>query len=395
VGRHRVCIPPGRRLFEVVVKSSREPVGSCPGSLQAFPRVFEKLQSDYQRFLELESALVDPDVVSDGSRLAALAKERGSLAKVALPYGRYLELSRLIAEAEAMVEAEAASDPEMRIYAEGELEALKDKQRVVGDALRDLIYDRQAGADHAAMIFEIRAGTGGDEAALFVRDLTEMYRRYAESMRWHFEPLEMVPTELGGFREISFGIKGEGAFRHLQFESGGHRVQRVPATETQGRIHTSAATVAVLPEPEEIDIVIRSEDLQTDVMRSGGPGGQHQNKTESGVRITHLPSGIVVNCRDERSQHKNRAKAMRILRSRLYDSITEKARTERDLQRRTLIGSGDRSQRIRTYSFPQNRVTDHRIGLTLYNLDRVMMGDLAQLTTALIDHDRREQLGEV
>jgi peptide chain release factor 1 len=222
-----------------------------------------------------------------------------------------------------------------------------------------------------------------------------MYRRYAESMRWHFEPLEMVPTELGGFREISFGIKGEGAFRHLQFESGGHRVQRVPATETQGRIHTSAATVAVLPEPEEIDIVIRSEDLQTDVMRSGGPGGQHQNKTESGVRITHLPSGIVVNCRDERSQHKNRAKAMRILRSRLYDSITEKARTERDLQRRTLIGSGDRSQRIRTYSFPQNRVTDHRIGLTLYNLDRVMMGDLAQLTTALIDHDRREQLGEV
>jgi peptide chain release factor 1 len=245
------------------------------------------------------------------------------------------------------------------------------------------------------MIFEIRAGTGGDEAALFVRDLTEMYRRFAESMGWSFEPLEMVPTELGGFREVSFGVKGEGAFRHLQFESGGHRVQRVPATETQGRIHTSAATVAVLPEPEEVDIVIRPEDLQVDVMRSGGPGGQHQNKTESGVRITHLPTGTVVNCRDERSQHKNKAKAMRILRSRLYEAVTEKARSERDQARRTLIGSGDRSQRIRTYNFPQNRVTDHRIGLTLYNLDRVILGDLAPLTTALIDHDRREQLGEV
>ena len=244
------------------------------------------------------------------------------------------------------------------------------------------------------MIFEIRAGTGGDEAALFVRDLMEMYRRYAEAMRWSFEVLELVPTELGGFREASFGVTGEGAFRHLQFESGGHRVQRVPVTETQGRIHTSAATVAVLPEPEEVDVVIRTEDLQVDVMRSGGPGGQHQNKTESGVRITHLPSGIVVNCRDERSQHKNKAKAMRILRSRIYEQMTEKARSERDERRRTLIGSGDRSQRIRTYSFPQNRVTDHRVGLTLYNLDRIMMGDLGTLTTALIDHDRREQLGE-
>ena len=355
--------------------------------------MFEKLQADYQRFQELEAALLDPAVAADGNRVTALAKERGSLAKVALPYGRYLDLSRQIAEAESLCRAE--SDPEMRSYAEAERDALHDRQRAIGEALRDFIYDRQAGADHAAMIFEIRAGTGGDEAALFARDLMEMYRRFAETMRWSFEPLDMVPTELGGFREVSFGIKGEGAFRHLQFESGGHRVQRVPETETQGRIHTSAATVAVLPEPEDVDIVIRTEDLQVEVMRSGGPGGQHQNKTESGVRITHLPSGIVVNCRDERSQHKNRAKAMRILRSRIYEQITEKARSERDQARRTLIGSGDRSQRIRTYSFPQNRVTDHRIGLTLYNLDRVIMGDLAALTSALIDHDRREQLGEV
>jgi peptide chain release factor 1 len=355
--------------------------------------VFEKLQADYQRFREVEAALLDPEVAVDGVRMAALAKERGTLAKLALPYARYLELGRQISEAEALAAAE--TDFEMRAYAEAELATLRARQQEVGEALRDLLYDHQAGTDRASLIIEIRAGTGGDEAALFARDLFEMYQRFADQRGWKFETLELVPTELGGFREVSFGISGAGAYRHLQFESGGHRVQRVPVTETQGRIHTSAATVAVLPEPEEVDIVIRPEDLQIDVMRAGGPGGQHQNKTESGVRITHLPSGVVVNCRDERSQHKNKAKAMRILRSRLFEQIEEKARSERDQTRRTLIGSGDRSQRIRTYNFPQNRVTDHRIGLTLYNLDRVMQGDLAPLTTALIDHDRREQLGEV
>ncbi len=354
--------------------------------------MFEKLQADYQRFREVESALLDPSVAVDPSRLAALAKERGTLAKLALPYGRYLELGREIAEAEAMAGAE--SDHELKQYYLDEAAVLKAQEADVGDALRNALYDRVAGADHAAMIFEIRAGTGGDEAALFARDLYEMYRRYAETKRWSFEPIDMVPTELGGFREVSFGIKGDGAFRHLQFESGGHRVQRVPETETQGRIHTSAATVAVMPEPEEVDITIRAEDIETDVMRAGGPGGQHQNKTESAVRLTHVPSGIVVVCRDERSQHKNRAKAMRLLRSRLYEQKQEETRAERAEQRRTLIGSGDRSQRIRTYNFPQNRVTDHRIGLTLYNLDRVILGDLDPLTAALIDHDRREQLGE-
>lgn len=356
--------------------------------------MFEKLQSDYQRFQELEAALIDPAVVSDAARVTTIAKERGTLAKVAIPYAKYLDLGRQVAEAEALAASE--TDSEMRSYAAAELAALRSRQQEVGDSLRDLIYDRQVGSDREGLIIEIRAGTGGDEAALFARDLYEMYRRFAEQMRWSFEPLEIVPTEIGGFREVSFAMKGEGAFRNLQFESGGHRVQRVPETETQGRIHTSLATVAVLPEPEEVDIVIRPEDLQTDVMRSGGPGGQHQNKTESGVRITHLPSGIVVNCRDERSQHKNRAKAMRILRSRLFEQIQEKAQSERDHARRTLIGSGDRSQRIRTYNFPQNRVTDHRVpGLTLYNLDRVILGDVLPLTTALIDHDRREQLGEV
>ncbi len=354
--------------------------------------MFEKLQADHKRFLEVEAALVAPDVAADPARLAALAKERGSLAKRALPYERYLDLGRRINEASALRESEA--DFDMRAYFEAEVVALTEQQKVVGEALRTILYDQVARTDRAGLVIEIRAGIGGDEAALFARDLFEMYRRYAETQGWSFETLDIVPTELGGFREASFGINGEGAFRHLQFESGGHRVQRIPETETQGRIHTSAATVAVLPEPEDVDIVIRTEDLQIDVMRAGGPGGQHQNKTESGVRITHLPSGIVVNCRDERSQHKNKAKALRILRSRLFDQIEEKARSERDEQRRSLIGSGDRSQRIRTYNFPQNRVTDHRIGLTLYNLDRVIVGELDTLTTALIDHDRREQLGE-
>lgn len=355
--------------------------------------MFEKLQTDYQRFLEIEQSLLDPAISSDSTRVSALAKERGALAKIALPYGRYLELGRQIAEAEAMCKAEA--DAEMRSYAEAELDELRARQASEGEELRDLLYDRSAGTGHAALIVEIRAGTGGDEAALFARDLFEMYRRYAEHMGWKFETLDLEPTELGGFREVSFSVNGQGAYRHLQFEGGVHRVQRVPQTEAQGRIHTSTATVAVLPEPEEVDIVIRPEDLLIDVMRSGGPGGQHQNKTESGVRITHLPTGVVVNCRDERSQHKNKTKAMRILRSRLFEQVRESARSERDQTRRAMIGSGDRSQKIRTYNFPQNRVTDHRIGLTLYNLDQVVLGHLQPLTTALIDRDRKEQLGDL
>ena len=355
--------------------------------------MFEKLQADYQRFQELDAALLDPALASEPARYATLAKERGGLAKLAVPYGQYLDLGREITQAATLAEAE--TDYDMRTYAEAELADLRARQNTIGEALRDLLYDKAAGADRAGLIVEIRAGTGGDEAALFARDLFEMYRRFSETHRWTFEVLDLVPTELGGFKEASFGITGDGAFRHLQFESGGHRVQRVPATETQGRIHTSAATVAVLGEPEDVEIVIRLEDIDRDVMRAGGPGGQHQNKTESAVRLTHKPSGIVVVCRDERSQHKNQAKAMRLLRSRLYDQMQEQAQAERSEQRRTLIGSGDRSQRVRTYSFPQNRVTDHRINQTWYNLDRIIVGDLSPVVTALIDHDRREQLGDL
>lgn len=355
--------------------------------------MFEKLQADHRRFLEIEQSLLDPAVASNPTRVTELSRERGRLAKTAVHYDRYLSLGKEIEQAEGLLKADA--DDEMRDYAEAEIATLRERREVEAETLRNLLYDRESGADHPSLIMEIRAGAGGDEAALFARDLYEMYRRYAETMNWKFEVMDMDATELGGFKEVSLSIKGDGAFRHLQFESGGHRVQRVPQTETQGRIHTSAATVAVLPEPEDVEIDIRTEDLHIDVMRAGGPGGQHQNKTESGVRITHLPSGIVVNCRDERSQHKNKTKALRILKSRLYDQTQEKARSERDHARRTLIGSGDRSQRIRTYNFPQNRVTDHRIGLTLHSLDQVIQGDLEGLTAALIDHDRREQLGDL
>src|SRR5262249_20702858 len=276
-----------------------------------------------------------------------------------------------------------------------ELEILRQRKQSEAQALRDLLYDRKAGANHAALIVEIRAGVGGSEAALFARDLYEMYRRFAEKMSWKFEVLDMDATELGGLKEVSFSVSGDVACGHLQFESGSHRVQRVPETEAQGRVHTSIATLAVLPEPEDVDIVIRTEDLLIDVMRSGGPGGQHQNKTESGVRITHLPTGVGVNCRDERSQHQNKSQGIRILRSRLYAQMQESARAQRDQTRRAMVGSADRSQKIRTYNFPQNRLTDHRIGLTVYNLDQVVQGDLRAVTKALVEHDRREQLGDL
>lgn len=353
--------------------------------------ILQRLRADWRRYVEVDSLLADPAIASDSSRVTTLARERGQLARLAVPYGRYLDANRRIAETEAMVAGE--TDEELKAYATEEVERLKRARDEIVEQLKNLVYDAQVGADRNALIVEIRAGTGGDEAALFARDLFEMYRRYCESKGWKFETLEIEPTELGGYREASFSVAGEGSFRHLQFESGGHRVQRVPETETQGRIHTSAATVAVLPEPEDVDIEIRTEDLQIDVMRAGGPGGQHQNKTESGVRITHLPTGVVVNCRDERSQHKNKSKAMRILRTRLYDQMRSKVDRDRAQARRSLIGSGDRSERIRTYNFPQNRLTDHRIGLTLYSLDRIVAGDLDPLTTALIDHDRREQFG--
>jgi peptide chain release factor 1 len=235
---------------------------------------------------------------------------------------------------------------------------------------------------------EVRAGTGGEEAALFARDLFEMYRRYAEIKGWKFEVMDSSISERGGFKEVILSIEGDGAYRELQFESGGHRVQRVPETEAQGRVHTSAATVAVMPEPEDIEIDLKPEDYRLDKFCASGPGGQHGNKTESAIRLTHLETGIVVQCQDEKSQHKNLAKAIRVLKTRLYEAKREMERKERSKERMSLIGSGDRSERIRTYNFPQNRLTDHRINLTLYKLDHVMTGDLAPVAAALLEYER-------
>ncbi len=257
--------------------------------------------------------------------------------------------------------------------------------------MEDLLTAGDA-ATRGSLIMEIRAGTGGEEAALFARDLFNMYTRYVESKGWKMEIMEMGEAEMGGLKEVVMTISGEGAFMNLQFESGGHRVQRVPETETQGRVHTSAATVAVLPEATEVDVEIRDEDLNIETMRAGGPGGQKVNKTESAIRITHIPTGLVVKIQDEKSQHKNKAKALRVLRSRLLELRSAELANARADERRTLIGSGGRNERIRTYNFPQNRLTDHRIGLTLYKLDNIMQGNLDELISPLKEFDRQERL---
>jgi peptide chain release factor 1 len=246
-------------------------------------------------------------------------------------------------------------------------------------------------AHRGSCIMEIRAGTGGEEAALFARDLYEMYRHYAEGRRWKVELLEMSPTELGGFKEIIIGLEGEGVYRQLQFESGGHRVQRVPETEAKGRIHTSAATVAVLAEPEDVEIDIKPDDYRKDIFCASGPGGQHVNKTASAIRLTHFETGVVVSCQDEKSQHKNLAKALRVLKTRVYEIKREQEHKKRSDQRKSQIGSGDRSERIRTYNFPENRLTDHRIGLTLYKLDQILAGNLHPVVDALMEYERQEQ----
>jgi peptide chain release factor 1 len=343
--------------------------------------MLQELEGKLTRFEQLEQQMLAPEVLGDAARYAAIARERGKLAKVATKYRQYKDLTQQARATRELIEAER--DAEARGYYEAELDELQKKRTELWSELRRLAAGGDM-ADTNSLIMEIRAGTGGEEAALFARDLYDMYTRYAAKKGWKVESISISPTDRGGFREAIFSIEGDGVYQELQFESGGHRVQRVPETEAQGRIHTSAATVAVLPEPTEVQVEIRPEDLDIETMRSGGPGGQHQNKTESGVRITHKPTGLVVNCRDEKSQHKNKAKALRVLRSRLYERQIEKERAQRADQRRTQIGSGDRSERIRTYNFPQNRLTDHRIGLNLYKLDTIVSGNLDEVVDSLI-----------
>jgi peptide chain release factor 1 len=350
------------------------------------------LDKSLDRFRELERLLADPAVVTDHQRYAQLAKEHGSLAKSVRPYLEYQRLTEDAKQAEAMLAAETDSD--MRAYAEEELAGLKRKVDDLRGKLEEFLLV-EPGEDYDSVIVEIRAGTGGDEAALFAGDLYGMYTRYARDRGWRVEDIAFSPGEQGGFKEVVFNVSGDGVYRDLRYESGGHRVQRVPKTETQGRIHTSAATVAVLPEPDQVQVDITDADIEWEKMRAGGAGGQHVNKTESAVRIWYrkgTPDEIEVKCQDGRSQHKNYDQAMRILRTRVFERQQERLHKQRADARRTMIGSGDRSERIRTYNFPQNRITDHRINVNLHKLDAVIASGPGELIQALKDYDKKQRL---
>ncbi len=348
----------------------------------------DRLEEMDQRCVELEKLLAAPDVIADLPRYTVLVREHGSLAKIV---SKYRQLKPLIAqkeEAENILREE--SDRELRHMARQEMEDLSGQEADLRAELENILLGSDDTGDRNAIV-EIRAGTGGEEAALFAADLFRMYLRYAEKRNFRTQLLHSSPTDLGGFKEAIFVVEGKEAYRCLQFERGGHRVQRVPETESGGRIHTSLVTVAVLPEVEDVEVKINPEDLQVDFYRASGPGGQKVNKTSSAVRITHEPTGIVVQCQESPSQQKNRAQAMRVLRSRIHEHLERQRREKRDELRRSQIGSGDRSQRIRTYNFPQNRVTDHRINRTLYNLGGFMLGDMQELLDALLEHDLAER----
>lgn len=351
------------------------------------PVAISKLDQLVKRVDELTDELSKTEVATDPAKVRVIAKERGALERTVAPYAEWKDLTKKLADAQVLAE-----DPEMAALANEEIAHIAPRIVIIENNLLDRLLVDDLPGDPDAAILEIRAGTGGDEAALFAMDLFHMYRRYIEGERWKIEVLDQSDTGLGGLREVTCSVSGPDAFRKLRFESGGHRVQRVPTTETQGRIHTSAATVAVLPEVEDIDIEIRDEDIIVDTMRAGGPGGQKVNKTESAVRLTHKPSGIVVKCQDDKSQHRNRATAMRILRARLYEHRQQELDKKRSEERKSQIGSGDRSERIRTYNFPQSRMTDHRIGLTLYNLPDIMLGKIGEVIAALSAADREERL---
>jgi len=346
----------------------------------------EMLEDKLSRFETLEQQLLDPAVQMDGSRMASVAREHGSLAKLATKYRRFKQLNDQIGEANEMIEGD---DSELRELAEAELPDLREQRELLWNELLDMTVGGED-ANRTRCVMEIRAGTGGEEAALFARDLYEMYKYYSGNKGWKIEVLDLSPSELGGFKEVILGVEGEGVYAELQYESGGHRVQRVPETETKGRVHTSAATVAVMPEPEDVEIDIKPDDYRKDLFCASGPGGQHVNKTASAVRLTHHETGLVVSCQDEKSQHKNLARALRVLKTRLYELKRSQEHAKRAAERKSLIGSGDRSQKIRTYNFPENRLTDHRIHLSLYKLESILAGDLQPVLDALRDYDRQQ-----
>jgi peptide chain release factor 1 len=352
------------------------------------PSIRRKLEALAERHEEIGRLLAEPDAMSDPRRFRDLSREYSQLEPVVRSLGELDAATRDLAEADAM-----RDDPEMREFAEQEMAQQQERLRRLEGELQLLLLPKDP-RDEANLFLEIRAGTGGDEAAIFAGDLFRMYARYAERRRWAVEVLSASEGEHGGYKEVIARIEGAGAYSRLKFESGTHRVQRVPETESQGRIHTSAATVAILPEMDEIeDVQISPADIKVDTFRASGAGGQHVNKTDSAIRMTHLPSGIVVECQDERSQHKNRARAMSLLKARLLDEQRSKAEAAQAESRRLQVGSGDRSQRIRTYNFPQGRVTDHRVeGLTLYSLPNIIQGDLDELLDRLSSEHQADQL---
>ena len=353
--------------------------------------MLEKLEAIKERADELDKLLSDPAVLADHNLLKEYSKERSGLEEIVAAYGRYLTVTGDIAAAGEMLEG--SDDPEARAFARSELEELESRKAEVEEDLKRLLVPKDPN-DEKNIIVEIRAGTGGEEAALFASDLYRMYSRFADLHSWKIDVMNSSPTSSGGFKEIVFAVEGRGAYSRFKFESGVHRVQRVPTTESQGRIHTSAATVAVLPEAEEVDVEVRPEDIEFDVYRSSGPGGQSVNTTDSAVRVTHKPSGLVVTCQDEKSQHKNKAKALKVLRARLYDMMLAEQEKELAEVRRSQVSTGDRSAKIRTYNFPQSRVTDHRIGKTLHGIEHVMNGELDGLIDALTTHFQAEQIAQ-
>ncbi len=355
--------------------------------------MFEQLDSYLARLSSVERQLSDPEIIANQSKYRQLSREHSQLAALKQTYERYKEIERQLTDNEAIIKA-SRQDPDMAEMARQENELLAQEKIKMQDKIQFLLLPKDPN-DAKNIIVEIRPGTGGEEAALFATELYRMYTRYAEKRGWKLEPLESAVTGLGGVKEMVFCISGEGVWQSLKFESGTHRVQRVPVTEGSGRIHTSAATVAVLPEADETEVEIEPSEIRVDVFRSSGPGGQSVNTTDSAVRITHLPSGLVVTCQDEKSQHKNKAKALRILRARLLDKKKEEEHARIAKERKDQVGSGDRSEKIRTYNYPQNRVTDHRIGLTLYNLPAVLEGDINELVDTLSKKDIEERLRKI
>lgn len=351
--------------------------------------MIDKLQAVEDKFMELESIISDPSVLADMAKWQRYNREHSALIPIVEAYREYKKVCQGIEDDKAMLEE--SLDDEMKEMVEEELKEYRQRKEELDVELPILLLPRDPN-DSKNVIVEIRGGVGGEEAALFAGDLFRMYSRYAENQGWNVSILDSNPTEIGGFKEVSFSVEGDGAYSKLKYESGTHRVQRVPVTESSGRIHTSAVTVAVLPEADEVDVDIRPEELKIDTYRAGGAGGQYVNKTESAIRITHLPTGIVVQCQDEKSQLKNKEKAMKVLRARVLEQAQMEQSNAIAADRKSQVGSGDRSERIRTYNFPQGRVTDHRIGLTLHKLDFVLNGQIDELINALITADQAEKL---